>query len=283
MQNIPKGHNQYITNIRDIFIAGFISLPKDIDDIENVFIVGDLKQAEAMIVASILKRLGFPELYNLYKDQKFDIHTWAAAPIFGVAEKNVTKEQRGGGKLSNHSGNYGSGPNVLVTRALKDGIKGIDYKFAQHILEIRHLQLPGLKVWWKDVERSIQQTRTLTTCFGRRKIFFGRRDENTYRSAYSYEPQSTCGDVCNILFSRLYNYLQKETVPFSDELRPFPLIQIHDEVVTRCPNIPEIIDYTVKKYYEFSKIPLRICSDEDLIIPIEIKVGKNWKDTKEYV
>jgi DNA polymerase I-like protein with 3'-5' exonuclease and polymerase domains len=256
--------------------------------IPNVYIVGDLRQAEAMIVAECLKRIGYPKLWNLYQDPNFDIHRWAAAPIFDCSEEDVTKYQREVGKLSNHSGNYGAGPKVLVNKALKDGLKGINYQTAKRILEVRYSQLPGLKEWWKDVERKLRQTRSLTTCLGRRRLFFGRMDHTTYRDAYSYEPQSTVGDVCNIIFSRLWRKFNKIQAFLDDVLggsidifQPKPLIQVHDEVVTRCPNIPEIIQFVVDSYKEASIIPLKINSDKELIIPIELKIGKNWKDTEE--
>jgi len=267
--------------------------------IDNVFIVGDLSQAEARVVAECLKRVGYPELHNLYKDPNFDVHTWAAAPIFNCSEDEVTKYQRDVGKLSNHSGNYGAGPRVLVDKALKQGLKGIDYRFSKHILEKRHEQLPGLKKWWKEVEKQLNQTRTLTTCFGRRRIFFGRLDEATFRDAYSYEPQSTVGDVCNTIFRTLWSRFGswkvddllamdkvrdsrwKDGCNCCEGLRPVPLIQIHDEVVVRCPNIPELVDYTVNEFRKAANIELHICKDEPLIIPIDLKIGKNWKDTTE--
>lgn len=274
--------------------------------IDNVFIVGDLSQAEARVVAECLKRIGYPKLHNLYKDKNFDIHRWAAAPIFNCSESEVTKYQREVGKLSNHSGNYGAGPRVLVDKALKDGLKGIDYRFAKHILEIRHEQLPGLKKWWKDVEKQLNQTRTLTTCFGRRRIFFGRLDESTFRDAYSYEPQSTVGDVCNTLFRLLWNKFRREewsdilssfwspsrksdslkggqSLDVYRRLRPTPLIQVHDEVVVRCPNIPELVDYAIDEFRKAANIELYICKDEPLIIPLDLKIGPNWKDTKDVV
>jgi hypothetical protein len=279
-------------------------LCSDFGYINNVFVVGDLRQAEAMIVGECLKRVGYPELHNIYKDRNFDIHRFAAAPIFKVKESEVTKYQREIGKLSNHSGNYGAGPRVLMDKALKDGIKGIDYQFAKHILEIRHKQLPGLKVWWKAVEQQVFSTRTITTCFGRRRIFFGPNNEKTVRDAISYEPQSTCGDVCNTIFRTLSEVLKFRSpgelcsmcYGSNDTFRskasiggtylsllPIPIIQIHDEVVVRCPNIPELVERTLEEFRKAANLPLYICgnNEEPLIIPIELKIGRNWKDTFE--
>ena len=252
--------------------------------IDNVYIVGDLRQAEALVVAELLKRVGDPTLWNLFQSPTFDIHKWAASDIFQCSEDEITKDQRSVGKLRVHSGNYGAGPNVILNKALKQGIKGIDYQFAKKMIASNHRQLPGLKIWWKDVERKLRQTRSLTTCLGRRRLFFGRLDESTYRDAYSYEPQSTVGDVCNAIFWKLrerFREMDLAGVLNSDSLRPSPLIQVHDEVVTRCPNIPEIVDFTIQAYKEAANIHLNINEDKPLVIPIELKIGKNWKDTEE--
>ena len=106
----------------------------------RTFIEGDLSQAETLIVANLLAKLGYRTLLEKYQDPSFDIHCWAASAIFGVPEDQITKEQRQIGKLSNHSGNYGAGPRVLVSQSIKRGIiyngqLGISYQVSKTILE----------------------------------------------------------------------------------------------------------------------------------------------------
>ncbi len=266
LQNIPIGRSRGVVNIRHIFIAGE----------GNVFVKGDLRQAETMVVAHILYRLGDGTLYELYKDPDFDIHSWAAAPIFKRFENEVTSYERSVGKLANHSGNYCSGPGVLVKKALTDGIEGIDYNEAKRILAIRHKAIPGLKGWWADVERRLRKTRIITTCLGRRRIFFGRLDDNaTIRDAVSYEPQSTVGDVCNIIFRRLFKSLCVDNGRVGSS--PVPILQVHDEVVVECREAQ--VDIVIKEMRKAAIVPLFI-NEEPLIIPIDISVGKNWRDCK---
>lgn len=283
LQNIPVGKSRGITNIRHMFIAGE----------NNVFVKGDLRQAETMVVAHILFRLGDAVLYNLYSKGDFDIHRWMASFIFDKSESEVNSYEREVGKLANHSGNYCAGPRVLQAKALKDGIEGIDYPVAQRILEARHEAIPGLKGWWADVERKLRQTRTLTTCLGRRRIFFGRLDDNaTIRDAVSYEPQSTVGDVCNIIFTRLHEtfcgdsfggHTKEKTGmgssrrSLSSSLEIWPILQVHDEVIVECPEGRS--DDVARAMQRAAIVPLQI-NDEPLIIPIDVSVGRNWRDCK---
>lgn len=259
LQNIPAGRTRGVQNIKHVFIAGK----------GKVYVKADLAQAETRVVAYILRRLGDNTLYTLYNKKEFDIHRWMANFIFGENSNEDNKYKRTVGKLGNHSGNYKAGPKVLVNKALKDGID-IDYAMAKQILSVRSAAIPGLEKWWKTVEMIVRRTRTLTTCLGRRRIFFGRFDDVTFRDAISYEPQSTVGDVCNMIFWKLDKLLD-------DDCRL--VLQVHDEVVVECPECK--VDDVVEKIKKVSVIPLWVCKDVPLIIPIDISVGVNWKDCKE--
>jgi len=255
LQNIPTDMRRYIVARKG-----------------RVFIKGDLSQADARVVAELLKKVGWPKLWKKYQQKDFDIHSWAAAPIFGCEESQVTKEQRAVGKLSNHSGNYGAGPRVLVDESIKrgviyQGVLGISYEFSKNVLAARHKQLPGLKVWWKSIEAQLAKTRTLETCFGRKRIFFGRLDDATFRGAYGFIPQSTVADVTNQIFWKLDQLFDRDC---------YPLLQVHDEVVSEVPI--EKIDYAIDLYKKVALIPLWI-NEDPLIIPISITVGYNWKET----
>lgn len=265
LQNIPIGRRPGVENIRHIFIAApGCSLVK-----------GDLSQAETLVVARIMCRYGDYTLWNKYvNDQGFDIHKWAAAPIFGVPEADVTPYQRTVGKVANHAGNYCAGPGVIQSEARKYAIDGIDYKMAKRIIDTRRAAIPGLVKWWKDVEVQVRRTRTMTTCLGRRRLFFGRFDDNaTIRDAVAFEPQSVVGDVCNTIFRELY------TVSGSMGRSWLPILQVHDEAVVETPD--EYIEEVKAAMRKAAIVPLWLNKDmEPLIIPIEIKVGKNWKDCK---
>ncbi len=252
LQNIPK-------SIRHLFVAreGYS------------FVKGDLSQAETYVVAELLAKYGDNTLVKRYDDPLFDIHKWAAAGVYKCDESEITNEQRQIGKLANHSGNYGAGPGVLVSQGIKRGVEGIDYEFSKQILRTRHKQLPGLKRWWKAVEAQLNANRTLVTCFGRKRIFFGRLDESLYRTAYGFEGQSPIGDLANMILVYLDEHL-----PHGAHV----VLQVHDEVVVECQD--HLISETVECFKQAAKIPLRINANPRYI-PIDISVGKDWKNCEE--
>jgi len=209
-----------------------MNVPKHLRDIfvapeGRSFVKEDLSQAETMVVADILKRHGD----------------------------------------ANHSGNYRAGPKVLETAAIKYGIPGITYQVAREILKERSKALPGLEKWWQWIEDELRRTRTMWTCLGRRRIFFGRLDHKTFRNATAFEPQSIVGDATNIIFSSLDRELDNDC---------YPVLQVHDEVVVECPD--EKIQHVLDTLSRVGKIELWINEDKPLIIPMDIGIGKDWKN-----
>jgi len=261
LHNIPKGYTRGSEGTRHLYKAS----PG------CKLVVGDLKQAEAMVVAWILKSLGDSTLYDLYHNPSFDIHKWCASNfVYLVPEDQVTKEMRQqGGKLANHSGNYMAGPGVMERRALQMGYKGFTFSYCRDVLNRRKAGIPGLQLWWNDVRQKLITTRTLVTCFGRRLHFFGRLEGEELRSAVAFEPQSTVGDITNIMFPQL------------DKMNYNPVLTTHDEIALDVPEAD--VEKACLAMESVSKIPLNLRANvEPLIIPIEISIGDNWRDTEEW-
>lgn len=258
LQNIPVGKSKGVENIRNLFIPSKGKL----------WLKADLKQAESSVVAEILFRHGDPTLRDLHKSKYFDEHNWFGSKIFDKSEDSITKHERDIAKIGNHSGNYGAGPGVLVNLAAKEEID-INYNMAKQILAARFKAIPGLRKWWRAVELQLRKTRTITTCMGRRRIFFGRLDDATFRDAYSFEPQSIVGDVTNQILTEI-------------ELNPSSkldlLLQVHDEI---DGELEGDLDEVVNEIQRAAEIPLYI-NEIPLIIPIDIEVGNNWRDVVNY-
>lgn len=253
LQNIPK------TSIRKMLRA------RD----GKVFIVADLSQAEFRVVVWQARCRKIIELYS--ENPRFDIHCWNAANINGCSVEGVTPLMRNASKAIVHGGNYSLGIQKAVSIATGWGIE-ITYAEMKRGKEIYHEQMPEIRnVFWKEIEQELHRTRTLVTVFGRRRMFMGRLDNQTYRSAYSFIPQSTVGDIVNRAIG-----LAEYEMPSGN----FPVLQVHDEIVfeveeARLRNMIQVVRKLMTTELKFPGVP------EPLVIPVDIKVGKNWYDTKE--
>lgn len=244
LQNVPRG------SPRRVFVAGQ----------NRAMIKVDLSQAEARVVAWTAP---IPFLVQRFQDPRFDIHTWNASNIYKIPEAQVTKDQRNVGKPGVHGGNYGMGESAAA--ALYDCPKEI----ARASIEAYRLALPELTSWWAEIQATIQRTRTLTTPFGRRRMFFGRLDEDLYRSAYSFIPQAVVADDINRAFAYGEYVLH--------DLGYVPKLQVHDEIVWLGPL--DNLHLALPRIKTLMEPPIPFPRvDVPLIIPTEISFGPNWYD-----
>ena len=254
MQQIPT------SDIRCIYI------PRRKD---RVFIKTDLMRAEFWVVAWLARIKRAMQSYG--KDSHFDIHTWNASEnIYHCKVEEVTKDMRSAAKAVVHGGNYGLGAGTAVDISEKAGIH-ITFNEMKHAMEAYHESMPEIREWWDRVKDELHRTRTLKTPMGRIRRFYGRLDESTYRSAYSFLPQSTVGDIINRAIG-----LAEYILPSGN----YPVMQVHDEIVWEVDKgrVGELVP-VIRHLMEY---PLKVEGvEEPLIIPVEIKVGDNWWDTKE--
>jgi DNA polymerase-1 len=247
LQNIPRG------KYRRLYIA----------DPGKVLVKADLSQAEYRVFCWDAPVMEFIHEYTTNPD--FDVHRRNASDIFRVPESEVTKERRYAAKQGVYAGNYGIG--ALKMSRLYD----IDFHDAKTVLERYKAVRPELALWWKRIEDEIKTTRTLRNPLGRERIFFGRIDNALFRTAYDFIPQSTVADLINQALCTL------------DDIGVELLLQVHDELVVQCDDSPWMIKDTVRQVKEAMEIPVRFKGvEEPMIIPVEIAVGHNWYDVKEY-
>jgi len=209
------------------------------------FVKGDLSQAEARVVAWLTKG----KMQEAFR-RGDDVHQ-LTADLMGITRDLA--------KRINHAANYGMGPGMASMQL------GVPIKEAKRLLELYHEVYPEVRQWHERVRQTLgDEHRVLTTCFGRRRTFLGRWDENLFRAAYSWEPQSTVADVTNFALLELWLRLE----------RGWPLLQVHDELVLEVP-----LEYATRAralLHECLERPLMILGEE-LVIPCESKTCyKNW-------
>lgn len=237
----------------------------------HLFLQADYIQAEAVVVAycigdEILKKM-FKAAFGLSREEKalknYDVHKLTAAVMFGVQITDVTDDQRTRGKRIRHSTNYSAGPAVLAADL------ACPLNEAKALLEQFHASCPQLRLWHRDIEKQLYLTRTLTNLLGRKHKFHERWGEELFRSAYSYIPQSTVGDLLNTALVRLYKR-------YGHELEI--CLQLHDALYVIIPE--DKVEETKEKMREAMLMPLR-CNDEEFMIDVDFSAGKTWGEMKE--
>jgi len=244
LQNVPKGV------CRRMFIP----------DEGKVFIDADLSQAEARIVALISGEMNMQQVFK----SGGDIHTQNAARIFGVSADSVTPDQRQLAKKMVHALNYGLGYKSFA------GHCRVSLSESKQLIEKYFTAFPMIRQWHMRTENELRKNRTLTNLFGRKRIFFGRWGDDLFREAYAYIPQSTIGDLLNLILIRVFNTVK--VLGIDAQI----LLQVHDSIVVQCK--PEDVKRVVAVMHEANDF-----NQDGIVIPLEAKVGPNWDACKEVV
>ncbi len=237
-------------------------------------IQADYSQAEAVVVAYLtgdhkLKKM-FKDSFGLANSEKkklgYDIHKITFAQMSGIDVSQVTKEQRQAGKTVRHATSYSAGPQVLANRlAIKLGE-------AKLLIEMYHRANPALRMWYNQIQEELKRSRVLINLFQRKHRFLDRWGDALFRSAYSFIPQSTVGDLLNKAILKVYNRMT--TLPFELII----LLQLHDAMYTMVEEAN--VDVTVKFMRNCMLIPLTY-NYEKFTIDMDFKVGDSWAEGEE--
>jgi len=263
-----------------------------------VFCNVDLEQAESRGVAY----LSGDERY-IEACESADLHTTVAHMVFGIPNVKSEAERpyyrhftyRDMAKRAGHGLNYGLTPASLA-RHMKITVKEAFRMYMRYLggelpetrahtlelMDLPHTRLgklvqfpgafPGIRAWHETTRLELETEGELTTPLGRRRQFWQRlNDSSTLREAIAYRPQSMIGDLLNIALWRVWNELE------SDELHI--LGQVHDSIMFEV--LENSIDKLMPRVLECMRNPVQI-NGRTLVIPAEVKIGRNWRDTKKW-
>lgn len=258
-----------------------------ISDEGTSFVVGDLRQVEARDVAYLSGDLGLKSIFK----KGGDIHREVAGWVHKVPAHMITPEQRQTCKHVVHGANYDIGPEAFtakVNEPYQDGAWLLKYpddisigpnsllkmgnvtrQDGKWLLEQFHNAFPGVKRWHKSIVSQLSQSRTLTSPFGRRRVFFGWWGDDMFRAAYANIPQGMAVDLINMAAIRIDQRIVDKGII---------LLQVHDELVIQAKD--ELTLEVASIFKEEVERPIMVNNDP-LIIPLELSIGKNWKETKE--
>ncbi len=235
-------------------------------------IEADYSQAEAVEMGHLT---GNQKMIRMFKNSfglpkaekgKYDIHKMTYADMTGTPFDKVTPEQRRDGKTIRHANNYAAGPLVLANRL------GCSLAKAKLYSELFHRAEPTLRMWYSVIQQELKRSRVLVNMFGRKHRFLDRWGDNLFRSAYSYIPQSSVGDLLNQALKKLYDSLSS----LSYEM--IILLQLHDALYAMVKE--ENVQHAVRHIRKLMLIPQRY-NNETFTIDVEFKIKDSWAEGVE--
>jgi DNA polymerase I len=211
LQNIPI-RTERGREIRKAFI------PRN-DDF--LLLSADYSQIELRIVAAIS---GDPNMCAAFLEGK-DIHTATAAKVFGVEEKDVTKEMRYKAKSVNFGIIYGQG-----AFGLADNL-GISRGEAKEIIDNYKSQFSGIQKYMDSTINFARENGYVETLMGRKRWLKDINSANftvrgfAERNAINSPIQGTAADMIKLAMIRVHEEFTRQG------LRSRMLLQVHDELV----------------------------------------------------
>lgn len=261
LQNIEK-------RLRSIFVA----------DPGMKFAQLDAEQGESRLVGAIE--------WNLFADPRYldacesgDLHTAVCRLAWGdqlkwtgdlesdreLAEQPFYREHsyRHMAKVLGHGTNYNGKPATMAQHTKLD--RGLIETF-----QARYFQaFPAHLKWHGHVAGTLLKDGHLTSLLGRRRWFFGRRDDDaTLREAIAFDPQSSLGDILNQGMLQVWRTRRVQL-----------LLQIHDAILVQYPE--EIEDEIIPFLVANISVPLILSGGRRLVLPYEVKTGWNWGNFSE--
>lgn len=232
----------------------------------------DLEQAESRLVGAIE--------WNLFGDGRYldacesgDLHTtvcrlaWTDLPWTGnikgdreVAEQPFYRQHtyRHMAKVLGHGTNYNGKPYTMAKHTK------LESKLIAEFQAKYFAAFPAHQRWHAAVAMELFQTGNLVTITGRRRWFFGRRDDDTtVREAIAFGPQGAVGDILNMGMLRVWRLGCCQL-----------LMQIHDAILVQYPE--ELEPSILPQILETIQVPIPLANGRTLIIPSEAQVGWNW-------
>jgi DNA polymerase-1 len=233
----------------------------------------DMASAESYVVAwesgdeVMLDVLTNHRLYGK-SESRIMYHETIGNIITGLAPKDVVGDIRDLAKRVGHAWNYGMAPGKLV-ELVNNYMPKMPFtqQNAQSCYNNLNNTLHSVVNWRELKKQQVLRTRTLENCFGRKRIFFGRLDDGTFREAYAFIPQGTVGDALNKVMIRLEDRFDLDIA--------MVLGQVHDSVMGQCRT--EHLDVIREMVIEEFEQPLPMeCQGLTLRIPCEFSSGINW-------
>jgi DNA polymerase I-like protein with 3'-5' exonuclease and polymerase domains len=244
----------------------------------------DLSAAEAWVVAFRAHD------DNMKKGLLSDLHTQTARVIFEIPDEIVVRKdgtERYVGKRINHASNYRMGVRRFVQVVNKDSDKPPYVTITERQAKVYAERWHGyynVKRWWEDIENKLRHDRTLTTIYGRRRVFYSHWSDDLLKEATAFEPQSTIAD-------HMLGAVQPEVGVTGGLLKVYHTIikpskgsiklinTSHDSGLLECPNA--LVNEVAEQFVDCLYRPM-IIEGEELYVPVDCEVGEVWGELHKH-
>ena len=228
----------------------------------SVILSADYSQVELRIMAHYSKE---PELIKAFEEDA-DIHSRTAALVNGIAESEVTPDQRRSAKVVNFGIMYGAGP-YRMSQEL-----GIPMADAKTLIDTYFKTYPGIKRYMNETIESARKKGFVETLYHRRRSTNSMNASNRNmvqaeeRAAINMPIQGTAADIIKIAMINIHKKM--ETKKYKSKM----ILQIHDELMFECPQSE--VDVIAKIVVEEMEGAVQ------LAVPLKVdwKYGKSWFD-----
>jgi DNA polymerase-1 len=252
LQNIPI-RTEVGREIRRAFV------PKD----GWKLMAADYAQIELRILASMS---GDEAMQTTFREGG-DIHTDAAARVYGLDPEEVTSDQRRKAKEVNYGIPYGISPWGLAQRLR------MPVDEAQDLIKQYQKSYSGVSRLLNDLVEEARENGYAQTLLGRRRYLpnidssNGNERSAAERVAVNMPIQGTQADMIKIAMNRIRERLSTE------DWTTRMLLQVHDELVFELP--PDEVDDARSMIEEEMQDALPL---DDVPVVVDIDVGDNWLD-----
>lgn len=235
--------------------AAFISRADDYQ-----ILSADYSQVELRLVASISGDEAMIEAFNSGKD----IHTATAARVFGIADEEVSRDQRSQAKAVNFGIIYGQGAFGLAQSL------GISRKDAKEIIDQYFDKYSGIRTYMDEIKETARQNGYVETLMGRRRYL---RDINSAnhtvrsfaeRNAINAPIQGSAADLIKIAMIQIHAEMKKR------DMKSRMMLQVHDEL---------LFDAHRSEQEELQQLVTELMSNAmTLKVPLEVDsaFGQSW-------
>jgi len=252
LQNIPI-RSERGREVRKAFI------PRDP---ARILVSADYSQIELRVVAAIS---GDPNMCDAFKQGK-DIHTATAAKVYGIAEADVTKEQRYKAKSVNFGIIYGQGAFGLAENL------GISRTEAKEIIDNYKKEFPNIQLYMDQQINKAKEQGFVETLMGRKRWL---RDINSSnftvrgfaeRNAINSPIQGSAADMIKLAMIKIHHEMKKQ------HWESKMILQVHDELVFDAveSELPALKALILSCMTTAMELP------NGVPVEAEIGQGKNW-------